>query len=324
MTGDASRTGFIVLLPRRELLAADRVTANGKLAHWISRGDHLTDQPEGSDAMLSACFDVAGQRMPTAALTRELDGMAPDDAVWLRADPAHVQADMVSARLLACGDLGLSRAESDEFLSALKPLFGDAGLRIEAGTPARWYVRCEGDVGLPEFAPPEAALGDDLRAHLPAGSAGGRWRSLLNEAQIVLHNHPLNAKRRAGGKTGVNSIWFWGGGRRPDWVRTHVAWAMSNDALMRALALRAGIACDSSVGKFDELSRNEDATGTRLLDLRRVSAEPLERGWLGPIDAVLRARRIGRVDLLFASGERYRVVPRHRWRWWRSIRLFDA
>ncbi|MGA8278930.1 MAG: phosphoglycerate mutase [Rhodanobacteraceae bacterium] len=325
MTGNALRTGLILLLPRRGLLAADRVTRHGKLARWNSRGDRLPDQPGGSDAMLRECFDLPGERMPTAALTRELDGMAPDDAVWLRADPAHVRPDMVSARMLACGDLGLSRTESDEFLCALKPLFGDAGLSIEAGTPTRWYVGCAGDVGLPEFAPPEVVLGDDLRAHLPAGDAGRRWRALLNEAQIVLHNHSLNAERNARGEVIVNSVWFWGAGRRPDWVRTDVACAVSNDALLRALALRAGIACDLNVGKFDEIkARRPHAAGTRLLDLRRVSNEPLERDWLVPIDAALQARRIGHVDMLFQSGERYRVGPRHRWRLWRAIRPLDA
>ena len=48
---------------------------------------------------------------------------------------------------------------------------------------------------------PSDALGADLFEHLPEGAEGRRWRALLSEAQVVLHNHPLNAaahRRRAG------------------------------------------------------------------------------------------------------------------------------
>src|SRR3546814_5998711 len=46
---------------------------------------------------------------------------------------------------------------------------------------------------------------------LPAGNDGRRWRAVLNEAQIVLHNHPVNAERVRSGRMPVNSLWFHGG-----------------------------------------------------------------------------------------------------------------
>ncbi|HET6545554.1 MAG TPA: phosphoglycerate mutase, partial [Rhodanobacteraceae bacterium] len=198
-----------------------------------------------------------------------------------------------------------------------------AGVPIEAGAPSRWYVRCAGDFGLPEFAAPEVVLGDDLRAHLPAGDAGRRWRVLLNEAQVLLHHHPLNVQRKARGQPVVNSVWFWGAGRRPDRVRSDAREAVSDDALVQALARRAGIRCSTCGSGFDEMNASAQ-TGPRLLDLRRVFGETLEQAWLGPIDAALRKRRIGAVDLLFRSGERCRVRGSDRWRFWRPVRPLDA
>src|SRR3546814_15930088 len=68
-----------------------------------------------------------------------------------------------------------------------------------------------------------------------------RWRSLLNEAQIILHNHPWNARRAAAGKPPVNSLWFWGGGMLPDSVATHQGQVASDDVLLQALASNAGM-----------------------------------------------------------------------------------
>jgi hypothetical protein len=314
-----------LLLPSRASLAAEPATREGVLARWWSRADRLPAQAQGTEAMLRGCFEWPGGALPVAALTREFDGGMPDDAVWLRADPAHVRADMVTARLMACGDLGLSTAESDALLAALKPLFGDAGLAIEAGTPARWYVRCQGDGGLPTFVSPEIALGDDLRRHLPAGAAGRRWRALWNEVQVTLHHHPLNADRRARRLPAVNSVWFWGAGRRPERVQAQQSMAASNDALVQALAQRAGIACPAPGDDFASLaSRMTGVAGEVLLDLRRVFGAALEKDWLVPLEQSLRRGGCDGIDLVFRSGERAEVRRRDRWRWWRAIRPLAA
>ena len=55
-----------------------------------------------------------------------------------------------------------------------------------------------------------------------SGEGAERWRALLNESQIVLHNHPINAVREARGAVAVNSLWFWGAGTLPDSVRCAV------------------------------------------------------------------------------------------------------
>ena len=37
----------------------------------------------------------------------------------------------------------------------------------------------------------------------------------MNEAQMILHTHPVNAEREARGMPAVNSVWLWGGGTLP-------------------------------------------------------------------------------------------------------------
>jgi hypothetical protein len=249
---------------------------------------------------LRECFEFIGAALPVAALTRALDAGDATGALWLRADPAYAMADAVTARLMACGNLGLSQEESGELARALRPLFGDAGFPLEATRPDRWYLGCPRDAHVPTFADPREVLGDDLMRHLPHGDNERQWRSLFNEAQVILHNHPVNVRRVERGQVPANSLWFWGAGKLPDWVRTRFTQAASSDHVVTALAKLAKIPL------VDTQAALAKAGGHVLLD----------------IDAVpeIDARRFSAIELLFAGGERVHYRHAHRWRIWRRAR----
>ncbi|HSE11547.1 MAG TPA: phosphoglycerate mutase [Rudaea sp.] len=304
-----------LLLP--PLQRREDVSAAGALALWVARGDRLPDAKPGRDAALRECFDFVGTEIPIAALTRSLDANDAAGTLWLRADPAWVIADAVTVRLMACGNLQLSRDESDALARALRPLFGDAGFLLEPTTASRWYLRCPPGAQLPLFSPPDAALGDDIGRHLPEGSSAARWQHLLNEAQVMLHNHAVNAERVRRGAAPANSLWFWGPGKLPDWVRTTFTRVASDDDIVRALAQLANVPISplTPVAVVD-LAGDERA----WLDLGAIrDPEALTREWLEPIQAALARGLIGWLTLHFASGERYRYRHRHRWRFWRRI-----
>ncbi len=214
----------------------------GILARWVARGDRIDAIAPGRESALRKCFQFIGSSIPVAALTRALDLDDGDDAQWLRCDPAYVVADAVTLRLLACGNLALSRAEAEALAQPLKPLFGDAGFPLEVVRPDRWYLRCAREAKLPKFSLPDDALGDDLACHMPEGDNAVRWRGLLNEAQIILTQHPLNAQRIQRGLPPVNSVWLWGAGVLPQWVKSDFGRVLSDDETVVALARRAGAA----------------------------------------------------------------------------------
>lgn len=287
------------------------------LALWTARGDRLPDVKPGRDAALRECFEFVGTEIPVAALTRSLDAHDAAGALWLRADPAWVIADAVTVRLMACGNLQLSREENDALARVLRPLFGDAGFPLEPATTSRWYLRCPPGAQLPVFSAPDAALGDDIGRHLPEGGSAARWQHLLNEAQVILHNHAVNVERVRRGAAPANSLWFWGAGKLPDWVRTTYTRIASDDDVVRALARLAQVpASPLTPSAVAELAEDERV----WLDLGAIrDAEALTREWLEPIHAALAQRRIAWLTLQFATGERYRYRHRHRWRFWRRI-----
>lgn len=294
-----------LLLPARSRFPNGALPA--QVASALGRADR-SEGEAGESAQLRRHFDVRPQAWSVAALTRQHDANDAGDSLWLRADPANVTPDMQGARLMASAEtLRLEQDDVDALVPALQPLFAGFGFRLDAPTPSRWYLRLPDDTPLPAFAAPETVLGDDLFEHLPEGEHGRRWRSLLTEAQVLLHQHPWNEQRSAQGKRPVNSLWFWGAGRLPGSVQTGHAQVRSRDALLQALAQLAGVRVDG-----------EHAVDA-LVDLRQLrSLEQLTRDAIAPLlDAIARGE-LRELRLDFEDGAQYRLHRGQRWRFWKK------
>ncbi len=182
------------------------------LATLFARGRPLHDAPIGTEAALArACGIVCQRDWPVAPHTRLADGGMPDEHVWLRADPAHfaLLRDRVVYTNVGFDDLSADEAAS--LTASLAAHFGEA-FAPQALHPQRWYLRFTLP---PQFitTPPSLAYGRALDRILPAGDGAAQWRAQLNEAQMLLHTHPVNQAREARGAWPVNGIWLWGGGR---------------------------------------------------------------------------------------------------------------
>lgn len=289
----------VLLLPERRRFRGHVLAAD--LARGFGRADRLAPGDAGERAQLLRHFDLLPRGWPMAALMRQREAGDAGRATWLRADPAFVRAEMMGARLMAWGNLALGEAEADALLAPLRPLFGDAGFPISRTGPEHWYLQLPEDARLPPFSLPADALGGQLLAHLPEGAEAKRWRQLGNEAQILLHNHPINARRAAEGRVPVNTLWFWGAGRLPDSVRAPWGAVLGADEELAALATAAGVPL-----------RPAEA-GDELLDLRRVrDPESLEASLRESLQSL--RRRHGELILDFADGQQFRCSRAQRWR----------
>lgn len=274
----------------------------------LRKADRLDDGARGYMAGLAQRFDLRGA-MPAGALTRELIANDAGSDHWLCADPAWVQPDLNGARLLACGQMQLSMEEANTLAGSLAPLFDEAGMTLLVSSPDRWHVRVPAEIATPAFAAPEQALGEDLYYHLPQGVEGRRWRILLNDVQVTLHQHPLNAERRQRGLPPINHVWLWGEGVLPASIGTLVSRVISDDLLLRALARRAGIAVVERAESSVASSGPDD-----LIDLQDLPVDDIAARWMPALLALARQHPL---QLSFASGERWLHRPGHRLRFWR-------
>lgn len=303
-----------LLLPASMRFGKQRLSTD--VARALGKADRHPGGATGRRALLARHFRLVPDHWPVAALTRQADAGDAAQSAWLRADPCHVSPDINGARLLACGEtLRLSREDADALLPALRPLFGDTGFPIDAPVPSRWYLRLPREAKWPAFAEPGDALGADLFEHLPEGPEGRRWRTLLSEAQVVLHNHPWNAQRMAQGKPAVNSLWFWGGGVLPDHVGSPHARTCSDEEVATALAHAGGVHAPLPT-RFAPNSGGDTDTAFDLVALRDLAA--LERDWLQPALDALRDGRLSQLDIDTEDGLRLALRRGHRWRFWRG------
>ena len=295
------------------LLAARRHFAGQSLSPAIAKALGRADEREaerGELAQLRRPFrTLPTGRWPSAALIERLSKSESDvmPFQWLRADPVWLQPDLATARLMAWGNLALTLEESDALIAPLKPLFGEFGYSLEAREPEAWVVQCPSETRLPDFPHPLAALGDDAFPYLPEGPDARRWRSLMGESQVLMHQHPVNVDRARRGLPRANSLWFWGGGVLPDRVEGPSGHVATADPELAAYAKAAGAT----------VSDRLDATKPGLIDLRA------ERRW-NVIDdlAELALAAMGQgafasIVLDFADGHLIRVERRQRWRFWK-------
>ncbi|MEQ1511558.1 MAG: phosphoglycerate mutase [Lysobacteraceae bacterium] len=295
-----------------------------ELAKAFGRADAPAPGGNGGDAQLIRHFIATPAHWAPAAITRQADVGDAAGAAWLRADPAHVRPEMTGARLLGIGErLSLSQDDVDALLPALKPVFGDSGFALDAPKPARWYLRLQREAKFPQFSAPDAALGEDLFEHQPDGPEGRRWRALLNEVQIVLHNHPWNAQRAERGLVPINALWVWGGGVLPDRIAADASHAHSDDDLLQALTRLAGGAAQRLGHAFDSTSSAQGDVA--LYDLRRYrDFAALQRDWLLPAVGALRSGGLASLVLDAADGTQLQLAPSQRWRFWRGVWAMPA
>ena len=155
------------------------------------------------------------------------DDTAGHDPVWL-AELVHLALGTDQAALLDPALMDLRPEESEALLATAQTLFQGTGFTAQALTPARWRLRLPAGLR-PATASPLAVAGQRLQAWWSQDAAMRPWRRLLNEIQMVWHEHPVNEARAARGAPPVNGLWLYGGGK--PWKRAEPAPARILDDL---------------------------------------------------------------------------------------------
>jgi hypothetical protein len=139
---------------------------------------------------------------------------------------------------------------------------------------------------------------------LPTGPDAMRFHALMNEPQMLLHEHPVNAEREARGEPALNSIWFWGGGVIDAAKARPFSTVVGDDPLARGLALAAGIPSRALPKDAESILADLGDEGIALVVLDaprktqlRERREALERDWFLPLLAALKSGRIGMLTL---------------------------
>lgn len=149
--------------------------------------------------------------LPWAADQARRDGIDVGDRPWGLLTPVHLA---LGSEQVALGDpdaLQLDEAASRELFDAVAPLFHSVGVELRWGAPLRWYASHDSLAALPT-ASLDRVIGRPVDAWIPKSPAARLLRRLQSEAQMLLHDHPVNTRREASGLPAVNSLWLSGCG----------------------------------------------------------------------------------------------------------------
>lgn len=300
-----------------------------QLAALLARGNATNLPSDEIDSWLCNAFGVARQRdWPVAPLTLSEDG-GDTSGFWLRCDPAHLY--LQQHRMILSNAAGTpTAAESATLIDALNAHFREDGLLFVAGNAGRWYVRCDGRANV-VTQPLTRAMHRDIDSLMPTGDDSRHWRRVLNEVQMLLHAHPLNAEREARGLPAFNSIWLWGGGTKPSAGSTLFKKVWSDDPLARALARNASVPasdCPATAETVIAAGGNALVVIPALrnapdLESWQAALEQYERHWFAPCYVAIKSGRIRSLTLVAPAepqGKQFDFDAAHRWRWWRRVK----
>lgn len=315
------------LFPAKQLLnAAAPDLRLPALQNLLARGARRPCPDGGVEAALCEALGIPRQLdWPLGPITLEADGGVAGDAYWLRADPVHLQVMRDRVVLAARDAVALSREEADSLAASIGAHFGTELSPLPLH-PQRWYLKLPQPPRL-TTTPASVAAGHDVEPLLPQGDDALRFRVQLNELQMLLHAHPVNQAREARGEAAVNSLWVWGGGRRPSACAASVP-IYADDPDARALGrfcnarvhpvparMNAQLLRTDGIILLDTLScagHHGDACGWR------ESMRQLEQDWFGPIRKMLGKsgpRGLHLIDPV--NGKALQLQARDAWRFWR-------
>jgi len=304
--------GEAVRLPAAEWLVARgdrRAGDGGDWRRWVLAGAGL-----GEDTL---------DRFPAGPCVLAARSGLDPQGCWACAEPVHLLTALDHLQLGSPVPLPLDAADRSELVESLNRHFADSGFRLHAMQRGGWLCECPPGLRCAAHEP-AAAIGGNLRDLQPVGPDAVRVRALVNEAQMLLHDHPVNARRAARGEPAVNSVWLWGIGCAGERSGRTEGTLVSDDDWLAGLWQLHGGAVRPVAELAEVLARGDgavnvaiapDATGRgAAAELARLEQEVLE-----PLRTSLVAGRVS-VATVSTGGWTVAVDARARRRFWRRGR----
>ncbi len=134
-----------------------------------------------------------------------------DEQVWI-AELSSVAISAEGPSLIQPDSLQITQAESDALFDAVSELWAETGISALSLNQTYWRIWLPVTPVFNSMSP-QAITGMALADWWPQHESLRGWRKLLNEIQMVWHEHPVNTDRTARGLPPINSLWLYGGAK---------------------------------------------------------------------------------------------------------------
>jgi 2,3-bisphosphoglycerate-independent phosphoglycerate mutase len=242
------------------------------LAHTVPEG-----LPPGSDVANLSVFGYDPRscytgRSPLEAVSMGV-ALGPDDVAF-RMNLVTLKPKGSSIYMQDFSAGHITTAEARQLVETLQRELGTAEFEFHPGVGYRHLMVWRGGRDGMKGTPPHDITGKSILDYLPVGDGAETLNNIMNHAQMVLHNHPVNTRRVEEGLLPANSVWLWGHGKTPRVVPFLDKFGLSG-AVISAVDLIKGIGICAGL----DVIRVEGATGyidTNYLGKARAALEALE------------------------------------------------
>jgi 2,3-bisphosphoglycerate-independent phosphoglycerate mutase len=240
------------------------------LAHTVPVG-----LPPGSDVANLSVFGYDPRtcytgRSPLEAISMGVT-LGPDDVAFrMNLVTLSPHGSSIYMKDFSAGHI--STTEAHELVETLQKELGSVEIEFHAGVGYRHLMVWRGGKDGMKGTPPHDITGKSILDFLPTGEGADTLNNIMNHAQMVLHNHPVNVRRKEEGHLPANSIWLWGHGKTPRIAPFREKFGLSG-AVISAVDLIKGIGICAGL----DVINVEGATGY------------IDTNYLGKAQAALRA-----------------------------------
>jgi hypothetical protein len=304
----------------------------------LARGRCTSEESCNFESWLHDAFGLGERPFAAGAYTALGAGRDPGDASWTRADPVHLRLMRDRLILVPGAALNVRDDEAQALCDALNAHFGER-LEVRRVEADRWTARLAEEMAIEAKCPLEIA-GRDVDLGRAEGADASRSHKVMNEAQMVLHSHPVNAEREKQGEPTVNSIWLWGAGRASKIEDARWQSVTARDPLVLGLAAAAGLRHRPLPASASAWLERAPEEGRHLIALDMLRAPhalnltgeyqdamtTLERDWFAPLLQALRGGRVGMVTIHVPDGAEcasYETIRGDLRRFWRRPRALE-
>ena len=268
------------------------------------------------EEFLAPLFGLELRQLGPAPFMHLSDTGAADGGYRLCADFVHLAPDRDQLVLMPETLLEAALDETAALAAAFNGLYAAEGWRLELCPQGRAYLRCPRPLDVATHRP-DAVAGQAVLEYMPQGTDAVRLKQLMNETQMLFHDHAINRAREDVGRPLINSLWFWGGGVLPKAAVSRVPRRILGDQpLLRGLALWAG-----RIPEAAALAAVEDDA---LLGVSAIDLRVLERDWLEPLFARLKRGKLKRLTLYLGGFGVFELDTGAARRFWRRSRPLAA
>ena len=284
---------------------------------------------------LYGLFEIEADGVAAGALTRIAAGEGTDPGWWVRADPVHLRLMRDRLIVAPAEAFDVQGQEAHALCEALNRHFAGTA-EFHAVHPQRWCARLSAELPVKAARALEAA-GREVDLSLPAEKQA---HAVMNEAQMLMHAHPVNEAREARGEPAINSVWLWGAGRAPEVESSPWRSVAADEPVALGLARLGGAQPRALPESADLWLAGLPGDGRHLAvvdELRvphalgqeaeyREALEGLERRWFAPLLEALREDRIGMVTLHVpdsAGGGSFETIRGDLRRFWRMRKALE-